>query len=178
MIFLPLPGAAAPRVAAPLFGRPDMNPQGWSEDKKIKLEALWNLKDADGRPLHSTAGIAAILGITKNAAVGMVHRMQLTPRPSPIAQAPRNGEVRKARPKRAPKTTLPLGGAVAALPPTPTPLIRLTAGPCCWPIGEPGTKAFRYCEDPSMAGKPYCDDHCKKAYVKVQRERQEPRFAP
>lgn len=38
---------------------------------------------------------------------------------------------------------------------------------CCWPIGEPRTKAFRYCDDVSVPGKPYCGAHCKLAYVKI-----------
>lgn len=33
---------------------------------------------------------------------------------------------------------------------------------CCWPIGEPGTKAFRYCDDVApVPGKPYCEAHTR-----------------
>ncbi len=49
---------------------------------------------------------------------------------------------------------------------------RRSAPSCCWPIGEPGTKTFRFCDDPSLAGKPYCDEHAKLAYVKI-RDRKE-----
>jgi GcrA cell cycle regulator len=49
---------------------------------------------------------------------------------------------------------------------------RRSAPSCCWPIGEPGTKTFRFCDDASMAGKPYCDEHAKLAYVKI-RDRKE-----
>ena len=45
---------------------------------------------------------------------------------------------------------------------------RRSAPSCCWPIGEPGTKAFRFCDETSVAGKPYCDDHAKLAYVRVR----------
>lgn len=31
--------------------------------------------------------------------------------------------------------------------------------PCCWPIGEPRTPAFRFCEAPGIPGKPYCPEH-------------------
>jgi GcrA cell cycle regulator len=44
---------------------------------------------------------------------------------------------------------------------------------CCWPIGEPGTKAFRFCDDRSEPGKPYCEDHAKLAYVKVRDRRED-----
>lgn len=64
-------------------------------------------------------------------------------------------------------------------PPTPRPAIQLppprpvavvlplsgTSGPCCFPLGTPGTKAFRYCDDPSVRGKPYCADHVRLCYV-------------
>jgi GcrA cell cycle regulator len=71
---------------------------------------------------------------------------------------------------------------VAAVPvaaPAPRPVmpsapiqVRRSAPSCCWPIGEPGTKAFRFCDDVSVAGKPYCDEHAKLAYVKL-RDRKE-----
>jgi GcrA cell cycle regulator len=44
---------------------------------------------------------------------------------------------------------------------------------CCWPIGEPGTKTFRFCDDRSEPGKPYCEDHAKLAYVKVRDRRED-----
>jgi GcrA cell cycle regulator len=45
---------------------------------------------------------------------------------------------------------------------------RRPAPSCCWPIGEPGTKTFRFCDDTSLPGKPYCDDHAKLAYVRIR----------
>jgi GcrA cell cycle regulator len=45
---------------------------------------------------------------------------------------------------------------------------RRSAPSCCWPIGEPGTKAFHFCDDTSIPGKPYCDEHAKLAYVRVR----------
>ena len=50
--------------------------------------------------------------------------------------------------------------------------VRRSAPSCCWPIGDPGTKAFRFCDDFSLPGKPYCDQHAKLAYVKI-RDRKE-----
>ncbi len=44
---------------------------------------------------------------------------------------------------------------------------------CCWPIGEPGTRSFRFCDDPSDPGKPYCAEHAKLAYVKVRDRRED-----
>jgi GcrA cell cycle regulator len=45
---------------------------------------------------------------------------------------------------------------------------RRSAPSCCWPLGEPGTKAFRFCDDISVPGKPYCDEHARLAYVRVR----------
>ena len=44
---------------------------------------------------------------------------------------------------------------------------------CCWPIGEPGTRTFRFCDDRSEPGKPYCEEHVKLAYVKVRDRRED-----
>ena len=54
----------------------------------------------------------------------------------------------------------------------PTPRsARLVA--CCWPIGDPGTKDFRFCDAASVPGKPYCAEHAQVAYVKVRDRREE-----
>jgi GcrA cell cycle regulator len=69
--------------------------------------------------------------------------------------------------------------ATLAMAPTPRPVMpsatvtaRRSAPSCCWPIGEPGTKTFRFCDDTSIPGKPYCDEHARLAYVRV-RDRKE-----
>jgi GcrA cell cycle regulator len=59
-----------------------------------------------------------------------------------------------------------------AVPPPPPVHPRRAAPSCCWPIGEPGKKDFRFCDDASIAGKPYCEEHARLAYVKV-RDRKE-----
>lgn len=44
---------------------------------------------------------------------------------------------------------------------------------CCWPIGEPGTRSFRFCDAESLPGKPYCRSHAALAYVKVRDRRED-----
>jgi GcrA cell cycle regulator len=44
---------------------------------------------------------------------------------------------------------------------------------CCWPIGEPGTKSFRFCVSDATPNKPYCAEHAQLAYVKVRDRRDE-----
>ena len=64
-----------------------------------------------------------------------------------------------ARPARHPS-------AGTALPPPPQPR-RRTGGrqPCCWPLGEPGTRGFRFCEGGSEQGRPYCAEHSSLAFL-------------
>jgi GcrA cell cycle regulator len=37
---------------------------------------------------------------------------------------------------------------------------------CCWPVGSPGTRAFRFCDDPTLPGASYCDAHDRVAYIR------------
>ena len=59
------------------------------------------------------------------------------------------------------------------------PVLTGRNSPCCWPIGEPGTQGFRFCEATSLPGRPYCDEHAGIAYVRPRdrRERQAGREA-
>jgi GcrA cell cycle regulator len=64
--------------------------------------------------------------------------------------------------------------------PTPRPVVATAPRsggcrlqPCCWPLGDPGTRSFRFCDAESLAGKPYCDQHAQLAYVRVRDRRDE-----
>jgi GcrA cell cycle regulator len=66
--------------------------------------------------------------------------------------------------------------AVAVPPPRPVAAAPRPYGrvvTCCWPIGEPGTREFHFCDVPSEPGRPYCEDHVKVAYVKVRDRRED-----
>lgn len=92
----------------------------------------------------------------------------VTPLPSniqPLRLAPVSDPVAATPAQIAPTTPR----AVMRSAPTQT---RRAAPACCWPIGEPGTKTFRFCDDTSLPGKPYCDQHAKLAYVRI-RDRKE-----
>ena len=161
----------------------------WNEETIARLRALW----AEG---FSTAEIGRRMTISKNAVVGKAHRLNLPARPSPIR---REGAAAIPRPpalRRVTGPTLPpLAAAsapapqLASAPPPPAPVavaprvvssrpasttfrsIRPQA--CCWPIGEPGTKAFRFCDSEATPSKPYCQEHASLAYVKVRDRRDE-----
>jgi GcrA cell cycle regulator len=78
-------------------------------------------------------------------------------------------EVRPSPALSAPVATLPAPVPEAVRPPPVAPeQVRRPSLDCCWPIGEPGTKTFRFCDDVSIPGKPYCDEHAKLAYVRIR----------
>jgi len=163
----------------------------WTEDVIVRLRALW----AEG---HSTAEIGRRLGVSKNAVVGKAHRLELPARPSPIRRDG-SGPARSRPPRRVSGPTLPpltctravlpdaspamvapvAGTAAAARPalvnvmaraqPQARPYARIVS--CCWPIGEPGSRSFRFCDAESVPGKPYCPDHAAVAYVRIKDRR-------
>lgn len=160
----------------------------WNDETIARLRALWD----EG---HSTAEIGRRMGITKNAVVGKAHRLELPSRPSPIRRVLDAGHVsRRDQVRRATGPTLPVTAAVAAavraepqvsppapLPSRPSPQLRAVApirpsvrvSTCCWPIGEPGTLTFRFCDDGALPNKPYCQEHASLAYVKVRDRRED-----
>lgn len=145
----------------------------WTEETIARLRALW----AEG---HSTAEIGRRMGISKNAVVGKAHRLQLSARPSPIRRG--SDAPRRPAPVRRPEPRPPSEPPQAALADRPAPpqlraLQPPRSGartmPCCWPIGEPGSPGFRFCDEPAIAGKPYCEAHAQLAYVKVRDRRED-----
>jgi len=105
----------------------------WTPESIEELSRHW----LAGLP---TAEIGRRMGITKNAVVGKVHRLGLTPR----------------------KVTAPKPMAPAA----PVPNFLDHKGPVCmWPIGHPRDPDFRFCGCGAVTGKPYCAEHAARAYV-------------
>jgi GcrA cell cycle regulator len=146
----------------------------WTDDRIRKLRQLWS----EG---HSTAEIGRRMGISKNAVVGKAHRLDLPARPSPIRTGGSPRAPRTPRRQSVPRLadTMPLSclrdadipAPVERIAPTVKPArhaaiasTRIGSQPCCWPIGDPGTPAFRFCDDPAPLDVPYCDEHAHLAY--------------
>ena len=159
----------------------------WTEETIGRLRVLW----AEG---HSTAEIGRRLGVSKNAVVGKAHRLDLAARPSPIRRDGLSAPKSRPAPRRSAGPTLPplpsaqrpslpaaarLVQAPAAQPAPPPMRVQVIARPfarpvaCCWPLGEPGTKAFRFCDAGAVPGKPYCGEHVQLAYVRVRDRRED-----
>lgn len=151
---------------------PHDNP--WYDTEIVKFRSEWD----EGL---STAEIGRRHNRSKNSIVGKAHRLNVVnpldflPRPSPIR--PNSANPRRKRPQHAPATTLPPLRSVETPPPPPVrlapqpkppprpaPAPTQYRGTCQWPIGEPGTKAFRFCDKPAIAGMPYCNACAENAY--------------
>ena len=162
----------------------------WTDYLIWQLCYLWHDKS------NKTRVIGLKLGVSKSGIIGKARRLDLPPRPSPIRREP--GQVLVAVPRiRSQSNTENKKPPQAAKKPakTPTPKKEATPPPgqplrivpdvpkpvrpygrvieCCWPIGEPGKRSFRYCSDPSEPGKPYCSDHSKLAHTKIRDRRED-----
>lgn len=154
----------------------------WADSAVAKLRVYWSAG-------LSTAEIGRRLGVSKCAIAGKVHRLDLEGRPSPIRRdGPGLSEIPRAARQtleslasldtlspivEAPPVVATHPVIAAPIPdPPPAPYVRRESVSCCWPIGEPGTKTFRFCDDTSVPGKPYCEEHSKRAFVKIRDRRE------
>jgi GcrA cell cycle regulator len=79
---------------------------------------------------------------------------------------------RRMDPPAAPRPVIAAPAPVTA-PAVIRPFPRSGNRACCWPLGEPGTKEFRFCGGESILGKPYCAEHAAIAYVRVRDRRED-----
>ena len=156
----------------------------WDADAIARLRVLWD----EG---HPTAEIGRRMGISKNAVVGKARRLGLEPRPSPIKSLGAEHLDSRGRRPRGVVVTAKASVANPAVPRERVPQevrkpapeeVRATlatvqvparpprAGPvraCQWPIGDPRAQDFRFCGEPTLAGRPYCKKCCRSAYAKA-----------
>jgi len=128
----------------------------WTEERIADLMRMWTAG-------HTVSCIGNALGVSKNTVIGKAHRLKLPSRPSPIRlstsprkpkPAPMAKRVIKVKPKPILRTARPRNGAPA----------------CLWPIGDPGEADFHFCGAETVPSKPYCPEHCARAYVARRRD--------
>jgi GcrA cell cycle regulator len=121
--------------------------------------------------------IAAEIGITRNAVIGKIHRLGLSPG-RPAAQPARANAPRGRRPRLpTPRQTLRLvcteapgiaAGEVAESEMIDSAqrcsLLELTQNTCRWPVSDPDAADFSFCGNEAHTGFPYCAAHARMAY--------------
>ena len=165
----------------------------WTDERVELLKKLW----ADGL---SASQIAAQLGgVTRNAVIGKVHRLNLSGRAKPAAAQARPRKTRQATvsSSRPAQRTMPIVGNTALkVQPTTAPaprrvqaqvplenlvvpislnvsLMALNDQMCKWPIGDPGAENFHFCGHRSFNSLPYCEYHSRLAYQPVNDRRRD-----
>ena len=169
----------------------------WNEEMIARLRQLWQEGHSTaeiGRRMGITKN--AVVGkahrlvlsprpspIRRDTAAGHVARRS-APRRSTGPTLPALSSPNAEPPASGPAPGAPaLAASHAPAPPPPRVPVQLRAVPkpraearvttCCWPIGDPGTASFRFCDDGAISGKPYCAQHAALAYVKVRDRRED-----
>lgn len=143
--------------------RPRMD--SWPQKQVDQLEALW----ADG---HSASQIGLLMGLTRNAVLGKVHRLGFNEK-YPHRPCVGNGtrvfysrderislKSVKRSPQPRPLMEFPFGVGLESCPAS---ILELNDITCRWPMGEPRDRDFHFCGG-FTGGRTYCACHHKLAY--------------
>ncbi len=120
--------------------------------------------------------IAATIGVSRNAVIGKISRLNLkrdTDRM--VVRESRPERASEARPRGAPRLRQILLKAYPAQPNATRvdepihnghtcSLLELGNDTCRWPISTPGAEDFCFCGNPPLGGLPYCAGHSRMAY--------------
>jgi GcrA cell cycle regulator len=145
-----------------------MLPQTWT-DERLEL-----LKSGFAAGL-SCREIAVTIGVSRNAVIGKISRLNLKRDSSRKVRARRAEDASTPRPRGAPRLRQILLKAYPeqAEPPVADEpihnghtcsLFELGKDTCRWPISTPGADDFCFCGNPPIEGLPYCAGHSRLAY--------------
>jgi GcrA cell cycle regulator len=153
-------------------------------------EPTWTEERLELLKRHFAAGltcreIAGDIGVSRNAVIGKLSRLNLTRETS--GDAPRPPRRDRDAPKGGRRGSMPrlqyrMLQAVYAEPQpaaydAPIPnghscsLLELSEERCRWPISTPGAADFCFCGNPPVEGLPYCPGHTRLAYRPGSRQR-------
>jgi GcrA cell cycle regulator len=124
--------------------------------------------------------IAAAIGVTRNAVIGKLARLELTR--GPARAKPRADKTARERSRKSiPRLQYRMLQDVFEneQPPAEEPiasesrcsLFELGNERCRWPIGTPGAEDFCFCGNTPIEGMPYCSGHTRLAYRPGSRQR-------
>ena len=118
--------------------------------------------------------IAASIGVSRNAVIGKLARLQLTRGPTRAEPRPTKAARERSR-KSIPRLQYQILQAVYENPPPlqeeepiiserRCSLLELSNDRCRWPISTPGAEDFCFCGNTPVEGMPYCSGHTRLAY--------------
>ena len=121
--------------------------------------------------------IAAEIGVSRNAVIGKLTRLNLT-REKKVKVAPRKAAAAAARGRGGSPVPRFRAQLLRVLTSEPEPsaddepihnghtcsLFELSDQKCRWPISTPGAEDFCFCGNPPIEGLPYCPGHSRLAY--------------
>lgn len=125
--------------------------------------------------------IAAEIGVTRNAVIGKINRLGLSPaRPpggSPRGCAPQKQNAPRRRLLRligaeAPSIAVDAGAELIPIESAqPCSLLDIDHSKCHWPLGDPHDAGFAFCGNDAVTGFSYCVGHARMAYRLPARRR-------
>ena len=136
----------------------------WNTEKENKLKELWK-KGQTG------SEIAKILGTSRSAILGKVHRLKLESRTTTNKIVPRERNQVENKTDNIKYEKLSRKARFKSLlldknfePENPKTLEELTEETCKWPIGHPYEENFYFCGRKSIEKFPYCKLHILYAF--------------
>jgi GcrA cell cycle regulator len=144
-------------------------------------KATWTDERVERLKSHFEAGlscrqIADNIGVSRNAVIGKLSRLNLTREKTGEARRPaRKAAAKGQRPGTGPRLR---GQMLLALYAEPQPaaddepihnghccsVLELSDARCRWPISTPGADDFCFCGNTPVEGLPYCAGHTRLAY--------------
>jgi GcrA cell cycle regulator len=140
-------------------------------------DITWTTERVELLKVHFTAGlscreIANEIGVSRNAVIGKLSRLNLTREKT---LKPRRDDSGRGRPKSVPrlqyrmlrklfKEAEPVEGEQTIQSEQHCSLLELSEERCRWPISHPGEKDFCFCGNPPLESLPYCAGHSRLAY--------------
>jgi len=154
----------------------------WTDERVETLKKLWT------EGLSASQIASRLGGVSRNAVIGKVHRLGLSGRATTTRNKPSRPRPRVGAAKRTSKPRFPAQAGNIALrslyqnvePYQPAPedldipceervkLVELTECSCRWPIGDPQTSEFGFCNRPAVEGLTYCETHARRAFQPPQ----------
>jgi len=159
-------------------GTPDMpvHQPTWTDERVERLKSGF----AAGL---SCREIACDIGVSRNAVIGKLSRLNLTRETGGDARAPAKKDAANGRrPRSVPRLQYQLLQKLYAEPQPVADdasihhehccsLLELSEERCRWPISAPGEKDFCFCGNTPLKGLPYCVGHTRLAYRPGSRHR-------